>query len=142
MQATLRPCGWLLGGAALLVAVLAGCAAPAPRGCPTGLQAMKSETLYFGTDRPGGKVGAADWQSFLGGTVTPRFPQGLSVWPAAGQWRNERGVIVSEEAYVLNIVHAGAAEQDRALQDIVGAYKARFQQEAVLRVQAEVCVSF
>jgi hypothetical protein len=123
-------------------ALLAGCAAPAPPDCPAGLQAMKSETLYFGTERPGGTVAAADWQAFVDGTVTPRFPQGLSVWPAAGQWRNGRGLIVSEAAHVLNIVHAGSAAQDRALQDIVAAYKARFQQEAVLRVQSAVCVSF
>ncbi len=120
----------------------AGCASTGRPACAPGQQAMLSEALYFGTSKPGGVVTAADWQAFLDEVVTPRFPQGLSVWRAAGQWKSEAGPIVSEASYVLNIVHAGAAAERQALGDIVAAYKTRFQQEAVLRVQGAVCASF
>lgn len=125
-----------------LVACLAGCATPGPAHCPPGQQAMVSETLYFGTEMGNDTISAAQWQTFLNETVTPRFPQGLSVWPASGQWKSNAGPIVREASYVLNIVHAGAAEADAALGEIVHAYKTAFQQEAVLRVRGAACVSF
>src|SRR5688500_17329335 len=44
-------------------------------------------TLYFGLARPSGVVSDANWQSFLRDEITPRFPDGLTVWEADGQWR-------------------------------------------------------
>jgi Protein of unknown function (DUF3574) len=60
--------------AALVAALLASCAATERLTCSSGQQAMISETLYFGTDKPEGTVTAEDWQSFLNDSVTPRFP--------------------------------------------------------------------
>ncbi len=124
------------------LALASGCASGGRPHCAPGQQAMLSEALYFGTSKPDGTVGPADWQAFLDEVVTPRFPQGFSVWRAAGQWKSEAGSIVSEASYVLNIVHAGASSDRQALGDIVATYKTRFQQEAVLRVQGAVCASF
>ncbi|MBL8529464.1 MAG: DUF3574 domain-containing protein [Burkholderiales bacterium] len=36
--------------------------------------------LYFGTDKPSGRVTPEDWAQFLSETVTPRFPAGLTAW--------------------------------------------------------------
>lgn len=135
-----RTCLALAAAGALALA--SGCASGGRPQCGPGEQAMLSEALYFGTSKPGGTVAPADWQAFLDEVVTPRFPQGFSVWRAAGQWKSEAGPIVSEASYVLNIVHAGASSDRQALGDIVEAYKTRFQQEAVLRVQGAVCASF
>ena len=49
---------------------------------------MVSEMLYFGTQTPDGAVTAEQWTQFLATDVTPRFPRGLTVWPAAGQWQS------------------------------------------------------
>ncbi len=104
---------------------------------------MRNELLYLGTDIPaGGKVTPSDWQVFVDTVVTPRFPQGLSVWQAAGQWKMAAGPVVKEQSYLLNIVHAGAPAEAQAVQDIAQAYKQRFGQEAVLRVSHPVCVGF
>ncbi len=104
---------------------------------------MRNELLYFGTDIPaGGKVTPHDWQAFVDATVTPRFPQGLSVWQVAGQWKSEAGTIVKEQSYVLNILHAGAAAEEQAVQDIAQAYKQKFRQEAVLRASNLACVGY
>jgi hypothetical protein len=125
-----------------LVLALAGCASfPASR-CGVGEQRMVSDLLYFGTEMPGGVVTAAQWSDFLGTVVTPKFPEGLSVWPASGQWRSATGAITSEASHVLNLVHPETEAADSAVRAIVTAYKSQFQQEAVLRVRGSACVSF
>ncbi len=103
---------------------------------------MTNEYLYFGTAKPEGQVSADDWRTFLDDSVTPRFPQGLSVWRASGQWKSASGPIVREPSYVLNIVHESSETTDAAIVGIMSAYKARFRQEAVLRVRSTACVSF
>lgn len=146
---TIKPYFFPLASAIAAITFMTGCAAPATNtaqpvatSCPDNAQAMVSESLYFGTSKPKGVVTAQDWQTFLNEMVTPKFPQGLSVWQASGQWKSEAGPIVSEASYVLNIVHAGTNPEDQALSDVVSSYKTRFQQEAVLRVRSRVCASF
>jgi hypothetical protein len=124
------------------VALLAACAAADPHACAGERRAMVTEMLYFGTARPVGQVSADEWRAFVDDVVTPRFPDGLSVWPASGQWASAAGTVVREPSYVLNIVHRADARTDVAIREIVDAYKIRFQQESVLRVEGSACVSF
>lgn len=116
-------------------------ASPATR-CAAGEQAFVGDLLYFGTTTPGGIVSADDWADFLRTSVTPRFPQGLSVWPAAGQWLGKDGKIARESSFVLNVVHADDDASEHAIQAIRRDYETRFAQEAVLRVKSAACVSF
>ena len=73
--------------------------------------------------------------------ITPRFPQGLSVWPAAGQWQSADGSLVRENTWVLHVLRPESDTAEQAMASIMTLYKTRFQQEAVLRVQSRVCVS-
>ena len=98
--------------------------------------------LYFGTATPDGTVSAAEWDAFLRDTVTPRFPEGLTVFSGAGQWRGADGVIVREASYVLELGHGGGASVERDIAAIIAEYKSRFRQEAVMRASSPVCVSF
>ena len=50
-------------------------------------------TLYFGLSRPKGSVSELEWQIFMRDEVTKRFPDGLTVWQAEGQWLNPAGSI-------------------------------------------------
>src|SRR5262245_52146279 len=61
-------------------------------------------TLYFGLGRPKGMVSELEWQVFLRDEVTPRFPAGLTVWEAQGQWQSQGG-IGHERTKVLLLVH-------------------------------------
>jgi hypothetical protein len=124
------------------VALLTACTVLDQRSCPSGQQMMTAEYLYFGTAKPDGQVSADDWRTFLDEVVTPRFPQGLSVWQASGQWKSAAGPIVREPSYVLNIVHESGETTDAAIIGIMSAYKSRFRQEAVLRVRSSACASF
>ena len=127
-----------------VLAALGACASlpPALPACAPGRQAMASELLYFGTAMPQGVVSAEDWRGFVDDVVTPRFPDGLTAWPATGQWRPAGGAVVREASTVLNIVHAADARSDAAIAEIIDAYKRRFQQESVLRVSSAACVAF
>jgi hypothetical protein len=128
---------------AVLAATLAACAPMHGAGCASAEQALVHDSLFFGTGKPrGGVVTSAEWVEFLKGTVTPRFPQGLTVSPASGQWRGADGAIVQEPSQLLQLVHPDDAASERAVQEVIAAYKAQFQQEAVLRVKARACVSF
>lgn len=119
---------------------LAGCASLSPP-CQTGQSPAVQEWLYFGTGKPAGHVAPEEWAQFLADAVTPRFPDGLTVWQASGQWRGPSGAIVREPSYVLSLVHAPDAAAEDAVRELVDLYKRRFQQEAVLRVRAEACGS-
>jgi hypothetical protein len=125
----------------LLFATLASCSSMSPRSCLAGQEAAVQELLYFGADKPSGRVTPEDWSGFLAETVTPRFPQGLTAWQASGQWRSASGGIVREPSHVLSLVHPANAASESAIREIVDAYKSRFQQEAVLRVRSDVCMA-
>jgi len=127
---------------ALLIAVgLGSCAASGSLACRPDEKRLVSDTLHLGTARQGGVVDAAQWTQFLRDWVTPRFPDGLTVSQASGQWRGADGTIVEETSYVLNLVHASDEESERKVGEIASEYKRRFDQEAVLRTRSVVCVS-
>lgn len=131
--------------AALLVAGLAaGCAGGEPS-CPAGMQAATVVEAYFGRDVRGrAAVSDAEWQSFLDGTVTPAFPDGLTAVDGAGQWRGPDARILREGSKVLTLVLPGATtEQARArVRPVEQVWRSRFQQDSVLTVYRSACVGF
>jgi hypothetical protein len=125
-----------------LAVLLGGCATVREPACAAGEQRMVNELLYFGTAKPNGVVSAEESSAFLASVVTPRFPQGLSVWQASGQWQSADGSLTRENSYVLNLDHPESAAADKAIQEIIAEYKSRFRQESVLRVRSYACMSF
>jgi len=122
--------------------IIAGCAASPGPTCTAGERRSVDELLYFGTGMADGVVSDDQWAAFLRDVVTPRFPEGLTTWPASGQWRSGDGSLTREGSHVLNLVHAADDTTEKAVQAIIADYKNRFRQEAVLRVKTDVCVSF
>lgn len=127
-------------GAVLVAAALAGCATQAAPDCAPPARAMPEVELFFGRGLPGGgMVSERDWQRFLDETVTPRFPDGLSVLDAEGQWRNG-DVVQRERTKLLLIVAPPAPDLEARLAAVIDGYKQRFQQQAVLRIDRTACV--
>jgi hypothetical protein len=122
--------------------VIAGCATSAEPACSAGERRSVDELLYFGTGMADGVVSDDQWAAFLRDVVTPRFPDGLTTWPASGQWRAGDGSLTLENTHVLNLVHVADQATEKAVQSIIADYKDRFRQEAVLRVKTYACVSF
>lgn len=105
--------------------------------------AQIDDRLYFGRGIPGGgSVSDQDWAEFLAAVVTARFPAGVTVWRADGQWRGATGSISHESTFVLEIIHPNDAATERAIREVAAEYRRRFAQESVLRVRDHVEVSF
>jgi hypothetical protein len=128
-------------GVVLAALALGACASGAPLACRPGERPAVIEALYFGAARPGGLVTREEWREFVNRVVTPRFPQGLTSWEASGQWRGASGEIEREPSHVLQLVHADTGEAERAVNEIMAAYKGQFEQEAVLRIRSGACTS-
>lgn len=91
------------------------------------------DELYFGRNKPGGEVSEQEFQLFLQNEVTPRFPDGLTVIDAKGQFLGSRGII-QEKTKLLILIHANNREDRIEIQEIIDNYKDKFDQESVLRV--------
>jgi hypothetical protein len=111
--------------------------------CRVGTAAYARLELLFGLGKQGGgEVSEEEWRAFLETEVTPRFPDGLTVLAAYGQWRNRSGEVSKEPSRVLVIWHRRDADSETAIEAIRQAYKAQFGQESVMRVDGVSCVSF
>lgn len=133
------------GGVALGSASASQAAAPATAAngqCGAASAAQLRTTLYFGLARPKGSVSELEWQLFLRDEVTARFPEGLTVWEANGQWRHPgNGQIEHEGSKVLLLVHPDTAAARSAVQAVIAQYRQKFEQESVLWETANVCVA-
>lgn len=100
--------------------------------------------LLFGRDI-GERLGVSEaaWRRFMAREMTPRFPDGLTVTDALGQWREPgSGRIVREPSKRVEIVLPGNADDAARLDAIVSAYKRQFHQRSVVTVRQSACVSF
>jgi|ERR1051325_1531948 hypothetical protein len=126
--------------AAVVLSLLLTACATVP---PPVEHAVIADRLFCGRSIPGGgSVSDEQWNAFMRDVVTPRFPNGLTVWRAEGQWRDKEGEIVREPVMIIEILHPFAAEFDRSITEIADEYRKRFQQEAVLRVTLPARMDF
>lgn len=89
-----------------------------------------SDRLFCGRSIDGaGEVTDADVEKFIEEVVEPRFPEGFTVWTAVGRWRGGE-----EKTLIIELVHPYGARFDRAVEEIAEEYRARFRQDAVMRV--------
>ena len=86
---------------------------------------------------------AESWARFVDGEITPRFPDGLTVFNTVGQWRDsERKTIVREPSKIVMIVLPGKDDDIDRLNQIAEAYKSQFRQQSVAVMLRPACVSF
>jgi len=112
--------------------------------CHGALQARQVAELMFGRDI-GSRLGVSEpaWVGFVAREITPRFPDGLTITDAIGQWRNRAsGAIVREPSKHVEIVLPGHADDEARLEAIVASYKRQFHQQSVGLILRDACVSF
>jgi hypothetical protein len=101
--------------------------------------------VYFGLEKSSGEtVSEEEWQTFLAGSVTPRFPDGLTVLDARGQWLDtDEGRLYRESTRLLNVLVPADASDDgvSAVRDIADTYKERFEQQAVFYTTLPACAA-
>jgi len=107
-------------------------------------QAKAVAELLFGRDI-GQHVGVSEaaWARFVAREMTPRFPDGLTITDATGQWRDrDSGRIVREPSKHVEIVLPGNDDDAARLDAIATAYKQQFHQQSVGIIVRPACVSF
>jgi hypothetical protein len=127
-------------GTALVGAVFIAIASPAFAQSPCTLpqKPMLDIELMLGR----GGASETRWQRFVAREVTPRFPDGLTVYETTGQWRDPATkVITHERSRVLRIIVPADSAPDE-IAAITDAYKKQFRQKSVGIVSREVCASF
>lgn len=99
--------------------------------------------LLFGLSKPNnGVIAEAEFQHFVDQKVTPLFPDGLTMFSATGQFRDNHEAVVKEGSKLLLLLYPVNPTSHRNVEQIRQAYKTMFQQESVLRVDHRSCVSF
>ena len=109
--------------------------------CGASAAPLLRTTLYLGLGRPKGAVTELEWQLFLRDEVTTRFPDGLTVWEAEGQWRTPAGSLDHEQSKILLVVHPDTAAARQSVLAIIEVYRKTFEQQTVLWESARVCGS-
>jgi Protein of unknown function (DUF3574) len=112
--------------------------------CHGAQQSKQVAELLFGRNIGHG-VGVSEsaWARFVLHELMPRFPDGLNVTDATGHWRDPTtGTIVREPAKRVEIVLAGAADDEPRLAAVVKAYEQKFRQHSVGIIVRPACVSF
>ena len=128
---------------ALAGMMVAACTATTAPACPEGADRWVKYQLFMGrSNQTGEVVDDAAWATFLGDTVTSRFPDGLTVLDARGQWRDPEGEIKKERTKVLVILAPPGEDGLHLIGEISDEYKRRFDQQSVLQVVYDTCVSF
>lgn len=124
-------------------ALLSGCTV-LPQACVPPAQSMVSAELSFGRNI-GGRLGVSEaaFADFLAREITPRFPDGLTVVDARGQWRDaERSRVIREPSKLVLLTFPDDVARREQLTAIADAYKKRFRQQSVLISLRTSCVTF
>lgn len=103
---------------------------------------MRTE-LVFGMSRSNGPdITEAEFRGFVDEFVTPRFPDGLTLLSGDGQFKDSTGATIKEKSKLLVLLYPFSKHSSRLVEAIRDDYKTMFQQESVLRIDEQSCVSF
>jgi hypothetical protein len=134
--------GLIAGSMTMGAPALATADEPRAAACPAPLERWTEISLYLGRNIAGiGEVTEYQFRNFLREVVTPRFPDGLTVLDAAGQFR-DGARIIRERTKLLILLVPDAAEVRGKVAAVVSRYKTRFRQQSVLHTENSLCLSF
>ena len=113
---------------------------------PAQAQGWVRSELYFGVGTEGdaeSSITEAQWRAFLDKEVTPRFPDGLTVFDAYGQWlfRGNEGP-ERLNSKVLVILHEDTPQRSADIEAIRLAWKQATKHQSVLWSKQAAEVSF
>jgi hypothetical protein len=132
-------CGMLLGLAAETGAQAQSISCPLSEQQP-----MLVLQMFFGLSVPNrGPVTSREWSAFLRQSVTPRFPDGFTVYDAYGQWLDQkRHSIAREGTKVIVIATADTPELRTKVAEVSENYRRLFHQQSVGIITTAGCGAF
>jgi len=99
--------------------------------------------MFFGQNDGKRVIAPAAWQSFLRDDITARFPDGLTVFDAYGQWRDPKtSRLARERSKVVEIATSDTPDVHSKIEDIAAHYRVRFHQQSVGVVTMPGCARF
>jgi Protein of unknown function (DUF3574) len=113
--------------------------------CPiAGQTPMLIVQMFFGQNIAGKKnITPAAWHGFLRMQVTPRFPDGFTVFDAYGQWRDTAtSRIDRERSKVVEIATPETPDVVTKIQELAATYRKQFRQQSVGIVTTPGCAAF
>jgi Protein of unknown function (DUF3574) len=113
--------------------------------CPLpGQTSMLVVRMFFGQTIEGRRtIAPAAWQAFLRDEVTSRFPDGLTVFDAYGQWRDPATRRIGRErSKVVEIATPDTPAIRAKIEDVAARYRALFHQQSVGIVTMPGCAAF
>ena len=143
-SASARDGGVTRAAIAVLLALVPAASASAQIACRADQKASAVVEMMFGR-KIGERIGVtnAAWARFVDREITPRFPDGLSVVDAAGQWQDPvRKRVVREPSKIVTIVLRDSDKGQSEIEAIAQAYKKQFRQQSVGVIVRPACVSF
>jgi Protein of unknown function (DUF3574) len=94
--------------------------------------------LYYGRNiGTTGQVSDRQFRQFLRDEITPRFPDGLTVYNANGQFLDSLNQLIREPSNVVSLILEDTQANEQSINQIIDVYKQKFQQESVLVVVDE-----
>jgi hypothetical protein len=132
-----------MGVAVVLPMVVAAWTTAASADCIEGTAETLVVELLFGRNI-GGRLGISEkaFRRFVDREVTPRFPNGFTLIDTYGQfrWSSSRPIVREPGKYLVLALENEARDLPR-VQEIVGTYKAQFQQDSVGMLTRRACSS-
>ena len=128
-----------------LLAASSLAAAAQETGCPLpGQKPMLIVQLFFGQSIAGrAPLSPQEWAEFLRRTVTPRFPDGFTVYDAYGQWQDPGGQrIARQKTKVVMIATEDSPATRSRIDEVSRAYRTQFRQQSVGLVTNTACAAF
>jgi hypothetical protein len=130
--------------------VLAGCGtlSPPPKPvaqCPLpGQEPYAVAELFFGRAIPGREpLTDTEWDAFATQAITAQFPDGFTVFDAAGQWYDQgSGRLINERSKVLLVAADPDSDLRTRIGSVMNAYKTQFHQAGVGVITNMACGAF
>jgi len=99
--------------------------------------------LCFGLSADSGNTRISDeqWQEFRDHEISSRFPDGYTVTPGTGYWRNQ-ATTYSEPAEILLVTAPDTTDTRKKLDEIASAFARKFIQDSVLEIKSPANVEF
>jgi uncharacterized protein DUF3574 len=115
-----------------------------PPACQGAQKPQQIAELLFGRKIDAkGSVSEGAWRRFVALEITPRFPDGLTIFDTRGQWRDSATKrVIREPSNIVMIAMPGNPEDHDRLTEIADAYKRQFRQRSVGIIVRQACVSF
>ena len=102
-------------------------------------------TLYLGLTRMDSSlISDPDFQKFVDTTITPLFPDGFTLLPAAGQYLDSHHLLHREPSRLLIILYPtqNAPSINQKLNRLTTLYLLQFHQESILREDTPISAAF